>query len=68
MLSNSSIPDHIPKELSYACTVLRLLYDVALDAYDKPNFTANVSFKSPTHRRHQSEVILQTCSPVRNLS
>ncbi|KAJ9586850.1 hypothetical protein L9F63_019532, partial [Diploptera punctata] len=50
-----SIPEHIVKELSYACIVLRLLYDVALDAYDKPNFTANVTFKSPTHRRHQSE-------------
>ncbi|KAJ4438847.1 hypothetical protein ANN_14800 [Periplaneta americana] len=50
-----SIPGHIPVELSYACIVLRLLYDVALDAYDKPNLTAIVSFKSPTHRRHQSE-------------
>jgi hypothetical protein len=51
-----SIPSHIPVELSYACVVLRLLYDVALDAYDKSNLTAIVSFKSPTHRRHQSEV------------
>lgn len=51
-----SIPSHIPVELSYACIVLRLLYDVALDAYDKSNHMTVVSFKSPTHRRHQSEV------------
>lgn len=46
-----SLPEHIPVELSYACLVVRMLYDVALDAYDKSN-TAVVSFKSPSHKRN----------------
>nr|CAD7262381.1 unnamed protein product [Timema shepardi] len=50
-----SIPSHIPAQLAYTCIVLRLLYDVALDSYDKPNNTTVVSLKSPTHRRHHSE-------------
>ncbi|XP_067008592.2 WD repeat and FYVE domain-containing protein 3 [Anabrus simplex] len=50
-----SIPEHIPLQLSYATIVLRLLYDVALDSYDKPNVTTVISFKSPTHRRHTSD-------------
>nr|CAD7590088.1 unnamed protein product [Timema genevievae] len=50
-----SIPSHIPAQLAYTCIVLRLLYDVALDSYDKPNNMTVVSLKSPTHRRHHSE-------------
>lgn len=34
---------------------MRMLYDVALDLYDKQNNTTVVSFKSPAHRRY-SEV------------
>ncbi|RZF45662.1 hypothetical protein LSTR_LSTR010613 [Laodelphax striatellus] len=47
-----SLPEHIPTELSYACLVLRMLYDVALDSYDKPNSSSVVSFKSPSHKRN----------------
>ncbi|XP_039275905.1 WD repeat and FYVE domain-containing protein 3 [Nilaparvata lugens] len=47
-----SLPEHIPTELSYACLVLRMLYDVALDSYDKPNSSTVVSFKSPSHKRN----------------
>lgn len=34
---------------------MRMLYDVALDLYDKQSNSAVVSFKSPAHRRY-SEV------------
>ncbi|XP_050428058.1 WD repeat and FYVE domain-containing protein 3 [Adelges cooleyi] len=54
-ISNPVITDHVPKFLSYACLMMRMLYDVALDLYDKPNITTIVSFKSPAHRRY-SEV------------
>lgn len=49
------ITDNVPKFLSYACLIMRMLYDVALDLYDKQNSTNVVSFKSPAHRRY-SEV------------
>lgn len=46
--------DLFPK-LSYACIILRLLYDVALDAFDKPGFSTNVlSIKSPSLSRQIS--------------
>jgi hypothetical protein len=49
------ITDNVPKFLSYACVIMRMLYDVALDLYDKQNNTTVVSFNSPAHRRY-SEV------------
>lgn len=49
------ITDNVPKFLSYACLIMRMLYDVALDLYDKQSNTTVVSFKSPAHRRY-SEV------------
>lgn len=49
------ITNNVPKFLSYACLIMRMLYDVALDLYDKQTNTAVVSFKSPAHRRY-SEV------------
>ncbi|XP_025205063.1 WD repeat and FYVE domain-containing protein 3 [Melanaphis sacchari] len=52
---NPIITDNVPKFLSYACIIMRMLYDVALDLYDKQNNTTVVSFKSPAHRRY-SEV------------
>lgn len=47
-ISNINIPKEIPANISYACLILRLLYDVTLDSLDKPR--ANVSFKSPSHK------------------
>uniref|UniRef100_A0A1B6CRC4 Uncharacterized protein n=1 Tax=Clastoptera arizonana TaxID=38151 RepID=A0A1B6CRC4_9HEMI len=47
----ASIPENIPLQLSYCCLVLRLLYDVALDAYDKPNQTNFVTLKSPQKKK-----------------
>lgn len=49
------ITDNVPKFLSYACLIMRMLYDVALDLYDKQSSANVVSFKSPAHRRY-SEV------------
>lgn len=60
-----SFPEHIPMSLSYACIVLRMLYDVALDVYDKPNATAIISFKSPSHRNRNS---IEVCFILRNSS
>lgn len=47
-------PD-MPKTLGYACLLLRLLYDVALDSFDKPNL-ANVGIRSPSHKQNSMEV------------
>lgn len=49
-----AFPDDIPKKLGYACLLLRLLYDVALDAFDKPNL-AGVGMRSPSHRQSSIE-------------
>lgn len=48
-------PDNMPKTLGYACLLLRLLYDVALDSFDKPNL-ANVGIRSPSHKQNSMEV------------
>ncbi|XP_012287062.1 WD repeat and FYVE domain-containing protein 3 isoform X1 [Orussus abietinus] len=45
-----TFPGEMPKTLGYACILLRLLYDVALDAFDKPNLTG-VSIRSPSHKQ-----------------
>lgn len=50
-------PDEMPKTLGYACLLLRLLYDVALDSFDKPNL-ANVGIRSPSHKQNSTEVLL----------
>lgn len=49
-------PDLIPKTLAYACLLLRLLYDVALDSFDKPNL-AGLGMRSPSHKQNSVEVI-----------
>lgn len=58
-----SIPANIPLRLSYQCLVVRLLYDVALDSYDRGGgHTTNVSYRSPSQAKrhtHQRSV----CSP-----
>ncbi|XP_046688079.1 WD repeat and FYVE domain-containing protein 3-like [Homalodisca vitripennis] len=48
------IPENVPLQLVYACIVLRMLYNIALDTYDKPNQNV-VSFKSPSHKRQNIE-------------
>lgn len=48
-------PDGMQKTLGYACLLLRLLYDVALDSFDKPNL-ANVGIRSPSHKQNNVEV------------
>lgn len=48
-------PSDIPATLCYACLLLRLLYDVALDAFDKPNLAA-VGMRSPCHKQASAEV------------
>lgn len=51
---NPAFPPEIPQTLGYACLLLRLLYDVALDAFDKPNL-AGVGMRSPSHRQSSVE-------------
>lgn len=49
------LPDDIPSKLSYATIVYRLLYDVALDLFDKPHTTTGLlSSKSPSLSRQSS--------------
>lgn len=51
-------PNDIPPSLSYACIVLRLLYDIALDAFDKPGLSTNVlNVKSPSLSRQTSNEV-----------
>ncbi|XP_043249922.1 WD repeat and FYVE domain-containing protein 3 isoform X1 [Colletes gigas] len=47
-------PDAMPKTLAYACLLLRLLYDVALDSFDKPNL-AGLGTRSPSHKQNSVE-------------
>ncbi|XP_043271793.1 WD repeat and FYVE domain-containing protein 3 isoform X2 [Venturia canescens] len=47
-------PSDIPPTLCYTCLLLRLLYDVALDAFDKPNLAA-VGMRSPCHKQTSVE-------------
>lgn len=49
-------PEVIPKTLTYACLLLRLLYDVALDSFDKPNLVG-LGMRSPNHKQNSVEVI-----------
>lgn len=42
-----SISEDIPPVLAHACVVLRLMYDVALDAFDKPVFCGSLAVRSP---------------------
>jgi hypothetical protein len=46
----------MPKTLAYTCLLLRLLYDVALDSFDKPNL-ANLGIRSPSHKQNSMEVL-----------
>lgn len=52
-----SIPENVPLQLVYACLVMRMLYNIALDTYEKPNQNV-VSFKSPSHKRQNIEVLV----------
>ncbi|KAJ8676714.1 hypothetical protein QAD02_012501 [Eretmocerus hayati] len=47
-------PSNVPHMLGYACLVMRLLYDVALDTFDKPNL-AGMGMKSPSHKQYNVE-------------
>ncbi|KAL2720725.1 WD repeat and FYVE domain-containing protein 3-like isoform X1 [Vespula squamosa] len=49
-----AFPDGMSRTLAYACLLLRLLYDVALDAFDKPNM-AGISMRSPSHKQASVE-------------
>ena len=48
-------PNEVPPSLGYACLLFRLLYDVALDTFDKPNL-AGVGMRSPIHKQSSVEV------------
>lgn len=49
-----SIPEDIPPVLAHACIILRLLYDVALDAFDKPVFCGSLAVRSPSLARQSN--------------
>jgi hypothetical protein len=40
----------------HACILLRLLYDVALDSFDKPTFCGTLNVKSPSLTRQSSAI------------
>lgn len=60
-------PDVMPKTLAYACLLLRLLYDVALDSFDKPNL-AGLGMRSPNHKQNSVEVIYNLYFTIYNSS
>ncbi|CAH0714498.1 unnamed protein product, partial [Brenthis ino] len=51
-----TFPDKIPVVFVHACIVLRLLYDVALDSFDKPTFCGSLNVKSPSLTRQSSAI------------
>lgn len=57
-LLEPKFPEHIPQILCYVTLVYRLLYDVALDSYEKTSVSGNIPFKSPRHKPRQIEVSL----------
>ncbi|XP_018577977.1 WD repeat and FYVE domain-containing protein 3 [Anoplophora glabripennis] len=53
--TNPVIPDKLPASLAYIAVIYRLLYDLALDLFDKPNVNSNIfSIKSPPLSRESS--------------
>nr|XP_018916724.1 PREDICTED: WD repeat and FYVE domain-containing protein 3 [Bemisia tabaci] len=54
-LLEPKFPEHIPQILCYVTLVYRLLYDVALDSYEKTSVSGNIPFKSPRHKPRQIE-------------
>ncbi|XP_073949629.1 WD repeat and FYVE domain containing 3 bchs isoform X5 [Choristoneura fumiferana] len=51
-----SFPDTVPVVFIHACIVLRMLYDVALDSFDKPTFCGSLNVKSPSLTRQSSAI------------
>lgn len=47
-------PVNEPRVLGYACLLLRLMYDMSLDAFDKPNLTGS-GIKSPSYQQYSTE-------------
>lgn len=54
------LQSNIPMPLNNCCIIMRFLYDVALDSFDKPNFSA---IKSPNFgRQNTPQVVILECS------
>ncbi|XP_055386714.1 WD repeat and FYVE domain-containing protein 3 isoform X2 [Condylostylus longicornis] len=51
---NSEFNESIPKSLSYACIVYRLLYNISLDNFEKPNLNGAISLFPDQHIRSPS--------------
>ncbi|GBP47766.1 WD repeat and FYVE domain-containing protein 3 [Eumeta japonica] len=51
-----SFPQDVPVIFIHACLILRLLYDVALDSFDKPSFCGSLNVKSPSLTRQSSAI------------
>ncbi|XP_043246907.1 WD repeat and FYVE domain-containing protein 3-like, partial [Amphibalanus amphitrite] len=54
-VTSGSLPPNVPISLSYACLTLRLLYDMALDSFDKPAMAAAVSSGGARRQEEQQE-------------
>lgn len=61
---NFRFPERVPVVFIHACIMLRLLYDVALDSFDKPTFCGSLNVKSPSLTR-QSSAINEVSTPAR---
>ncbi|XP_026315295.1 WD repeat and FYVE domain-containing protein 3 isoform X1 [Hyposmocoma kahamanoa] len=51
-----TFPERVPMVFVHACIVLRLLYDVVLDSFDKPTFCGSLNVKSPSLTRQSSAI------------
>ncbi|XP_072939310.1 WD repeat and FYVE domain-containing protein 3 [Epargyreus clarus] len=51
-----TLPENVPVVFVHACIVLRLLYDVALDSFDKAAFCGSLNVKSPSLTRQSSAI------------
>lgn len=55
LLISSRIPQEIPPALAYTTILYRLMYELSLDLFDKPNVNINIlSAKSPPLSRDSS--------------
>ena len=61
----SSPPSNVPSSLCFACVVLRLLHDLALDAFDKPQIV--MAHHKPSSTTEQRLGMVSFIPPVRKV-
>lgn len=61
------ISEDIPISLAFICLIYRLLYDIALDNFDKPNLSGVINITSPhlpLHQQQLNKIVPSATTPV----